>query len=50
VPVGISQGISAFQALLGFGYFAFVIGVSGSTFYARINNKMEQEQAHGNMR
>jgi hypothetical protein len=49
VPVGISQGISAFQALLGFGYFAFVIGVSGSTFYARIN-KMEQEQAHGNMR
>jgi voltage-gated potassium channel Kch len=37
VPAGISQGISAFQALLGFGYFAFVIGVSGSTFYARIN-------------
>jgi hypothetical protein len=37
VPAGISQGISAFQALLGFGYFAFVIGVSGSPFYARIN-------------
>ncbi len=36
VPTGIARLIAALQALMGFGYFAFIIGVVGSIFYSRI--------------
>jgi hypothetical protein len=42
LPYGASKIIASIQALLGFGYFAFVIGIVGSMFYARINNITRQ--------
>ncbi len=36
VPTGIAKIIVSIQAIFGFVYFAFIVGVLGSVFYARI--------------
>jgi hypothetical protein len=35
-PQGYAKIATSIQAILGFGYFAFIVGISGALFYARV--------------
>jgi hypothetical protein len=37
LPQGYAKILAASQALIGFGYFAFIIGVAGTIFYSKLN-------------